>query len=112
MIRLHKGLTNKKWRQYPRFQQILMIGTEFARARHLLKEKDYEHILDCYERAYELLDLTINDSDKSLQKELLRFREYFGNLYLKPTIRLNNQLYRFILTLDSQAYNSIDFKKL
>lgn len=112
MKRFHKGLTSKKWQKFPRFQQLLMIGTEFGRAKDLLRDNYYKDVMDCYDRAYELIDLTIEDSNGLFQKELLRLREYFGNLYLRPNIRLNNQLYRFLLTLDQKAYNCIDLDKL
>ena len=79
----HKNLTSDKWNAYPMERQILMIGSEFARAKSLLTKGAFSEVSKCYERAFELLDLCSGDSKwKGRRKELRRFRELLGELYL------------------------------
>jgi tetratricopeptide (TPR) repeat protein len=102
----HKNLTLEKWRGFEKFKQILMVGTEFERARTWLEKGDFREAKKCYERAYELLDLTIEDFRwRRGLKELLRFREIFGELYLNPNLELNKKLYKLLLRFESKAYN-------
>ncbi|MGA9115582.1 MAG: hypothetical protein WB626_02290 [Bacteroidota bacterium] len=78
-------MTPGKWHGYPRERQILMIGSEFARAKNLLGEGVREEVLQCWERAFELLDLCAMDPKwRGGLRELLRFREMLGELYLDP----------------------------
>jgi hypothetical protein len=76
-------MTSEKWNRYPVERQILMIGSEFARAKNLLRDAWDEEVRQCYERAFELLDLCAMDPKwRPRLKELLRFREMLGELYL------------------------------
>lgn len=58
MNKWHKNLTPEKWARYPLKQQMLMIGSELARIAHL---KDRPSQDRCFERAFELIDLTKSD---------------------------------------------------
>jgi hypothetical protein len=79
----HKTMTPDKWRRFSVEQQILMIGSEFARAKNLLRDHVDTEVVQCYERAMELLDLCAMDPKwRHRLKELLRFRELLGELYL------------------------------
>lgn len=79
----HKSMDTAKWSRYPIERQILMIGSEFARAKNLIPAGLHDEVRQCYERAFELLDLCTTDPKwKSRTKELLRFREMLGELYL------------------------------
>ena len=51
----------ERWKEYNIEQQILMIGTEFARAKSLILKNKVEETRKCYERAFEMLDLSKND---------------------------------------------------
>ena len=60
-----------------------MIGSEFARAKNLHRDNVIGETVQCYERAFELLDLCTMDLKwRPRLKELLRFREMLGELYL------------------------------
>jgi hypothetical protein len=79
----HKSMDSEKWNRYPPEQQILMVGSEFARAKSLLHVDLMGEVKQCYERAFELLDLCAMDPKwRPRLKELLRFREILGELYL------------------------------
>jgi len=79
----HKAMDSAKWNRYPRERQILMIGSEFARAKNLLRDGVNDEVAQCYERAFELLDLCAMDPKwRPRLRELLRFREMLGELYL------------------------------
>ena len=79
----HKTMDSEKWNGFPLERQILMIGSEFARAKNLLRDDVTGEVVQCYERAFELLDLCAMDPKwRPRLKELLRFREMLGELYL------------------------------
>lgn len=105
----HKNLTLEKWQRYKKSQQILSIAAEFNRAKNIISWGDIKKVKQCYERAYELLYLTIADPRwKNGLKELLRFKEIMGELYLKPNLKLNNKLYKILISLNSQSYNLLN----
>ena len=86
MNKLHKTLTQEQWNKISKKDQILNIAAELSRASEWLKEKDFETVKDCYERAFQLVDLTLNgDKWQDRRRELARFREVLGYLYLKNT---------------------------
>lgn len=100
----------EKWSKFTPTQQILMIGNELNRARNWLIKDDTKEVNNCYERAFELLDLTIAmHYRKNLVKELLRAREVLAILYLgkKKNIKLNNLLLDVLLSLKSQKQKEI-----
>jgi len=104
----HKTLTTEKWRSYPRFQQLLMVANEMNRAQNALMKNDKDNAIHAWERAFELTDLTISDpKNRNSMKELLRFRELAGELYLNPEISSNKILMETLISLDSRAYNSL-----
>ena len=79
----HKTMVPEKWGRCPLEHQILMIGSEFARAKNLLRDHADGEVRQCYERAFELLDLCTTDPKwRPRLRELLRFREILGELYL------------------------------
>lgn len=60
-----------------------MIGSEFARAKNLLRDNVVDEVRYCYERAFELLDLCAMDPKwQPRLRELRRFREVFAELYV------------------------------
>lgn len=82
-LKFHKDLDLEKWSKFTPTQQILMIANELNRARNWIARGDTEEVNNCYERAFELLDLTIAMKyRKNLVKELLRAREVLALLYL------------------------------
>ena len=90
----------ERWKEYNIEQQILMIGTEFARAKSLILKNKVEETRKCYERAFEMLDLSKNDFKwRSRLRELTRFREILGDLYLNEISNFEscNQFYKVLL---------------
>ena len=82
----HKGMTPERWAGFAMDRQILMIGSEFSRAKNFIAEGLFAETHECYERAFELLDLCCYDHKwRSRFGELLRFREALGELYLSPS---------------------------
>ena len=81
----HKSMTPERWAGFAMDRQILMIGSEFGRAKNFIAEGLFAETHECYERAFELLDLCCYDDKwRSRFGELLRFREALGELYLSP----------------------------
>jgi len=104
---LHKGLSEQKWFAYPRYKQILMIANELNRAANLIELGKFDQVNLCYERAFELTDLTSADIKwKGRLKELRRFREALGWNYVaaEKCPRLNEMLYKGLIQLSPEAY--------
>ena len=73
----------EKWQKFSQEEQILNIASELSRAKFWLEKKNEEEVLNCLNRAFELIDLTIDSwrGEKGL-KELLRFREVLAQFYI------------------------------
>jgi hypothetical protein len=87
-----------------------MIATELSRAKNWIEKKQNFEINQCYERAFELIDLTVEDSKwKNGLKEILRFRELLAELYLQnnKNAKMNQSLYDILLTLSVESYNML-----
>ncbi|HAX61505.1 MAG TPA: hypothetical protein DCX95_02955 [Elusimicrobia bacterium] len=107
-IKQHKTLTVEKWNSFPFFKQILMIANEINRAKNWISRGDPSEVKNCYERALELIDLTVNVCiGRRVLKELLRFREVFAEEYLKEqkNIELNRKLFSVLLLMSKDSYN-------
>ena len=86
MNKLHKTLTQEKWNKFSKKDQVLNIASELSRAGHWLGKEDFEKAKDCYERAFQLVDLTLNgDKWRDRRREIARFREVLAYLYLNKT---------------------------
>lgn len=74
---LHKGLTPERWFKLSLFEQLANVGMDVERTIEWKNKQNYEYSKQAFERALELLDLTISDpkNNKSKRKELLRVRE-------------------------------------
>lgn len=110
-IAFHKDMTVPKWAAKPVSWQVLSIASEFGRAEDSLAKGSTEPFKKSLERAFELIDLTVevNRSNFEFVRELLRFREVLAGIYAdpEPTARFNEMriLSRTLLTLDPEAYN-------
>jgi hypothetical protein len=108
-LKYHKTLASR-WFQFPRSQQILGIANELWRAKNLLNKKDYVESKNALERAFELIDLTIDlNYTPTEMREFLRFREMLGHLYInEPTnVELLEKLFHVLISLDKDSYNSL-----
>jgi hypothetical protein len=97
----HKELSLGRWREFSFFEQMANVGTEVGRAINW-RARDQKLSQAAFERALELLDLTIDDKkNKSRLRELLRTREvladYFAgeNVYQSSDSNWQNYFYAF-----------------
>jgi hypothetical protein len=100
-LKYHKGLTLKHWSEFNFNEQMANIGADVGRAINW-REKDKKYSKQSFERALELLDLTIQDpKNKNRLKEICRVREslvdYFvGENEYKSSDKLwNNYFYNY-----------------
>ena len=110
-LKHHKNLTEDKWFAYSKAQQLLMIANELNRAKNWINKKNFQDVNLCYERAFELTDLTIADKKwQSRLKELLRFREYLAEQYIikNKSTKINDQLYKGLISLTPESYNMLN----
>lgn len=101
-LKLHKNLKPERWGKFSVKQRELMIANELNRAKNWIKKNDLEEVKNCYERALELLDLTVEITrNKNRLKEYLRLREMMGKLYLekKGDLKVNRQLFTCLCTM-------------
>ena len=107
-LKLHKNLNRERWKTFDKSQQILMIANELNRAKNWIIKGDLEEVTNCYERAFELLDLTISlTARKNLLRELLRFREILAIQYIskEKDVEMNRRLFDVLLSLNKDSYN-------
>ena len=96
----HSSLTPERWAGFGRDQQILMIANEMNRASRLFGAADRGRLANAYERVLRLADLTVEvQPSRSLRRELLRWRELAGGVYLNPDLEAHQQLFRALLLL-------------
>ncbi len=106
----HASLTAERWTAYPREQQILMIANEMNRASRLFGADDRERLANAYERVLRLADLTVAvQPSRSLRRELLRWREVAGSVYLEPDERLHHALLRALLCMTPESAKQLAF---
>ena len=58
-LKHHKTLTKEKWSRFPFYKQIIMIANEINRAKNWIIKGDIDEVKNCYEKALELIDLTV-----------------------------------------------------
>lgn len=106
-LKLHKNLNKERWGTFDRGKQLLMIANELNRAKNWINKEDFEEVRHCYERAFELLDLTVSITENgNMLRELLRFREMLAYQYIniEKNTDFNNKLIDVLLSLDKEAY--------
>jgi len=102
MVYQHKQLAAGRWQKFPFLEQMANIGSEVGRAISWKNKNNQEYSRLAFERALELLDLTIADpKNKKRLKELLRVREVladffaFDNIYKSTDQSWLNYFYGF-----------------
>lgn len=107
----HRNMTCEKWNIFSKSKQILMIANEINRANNLLINNNFNEVNKCYERAFELIDLSVADPkwNKHL-KEILRMREILSQLYIskKKAKDLNYKLMKTLISLTPESYNLLN----
>lgn len=107
-LKFHRILTKDKWDSFPFFKQILMIANELNRANNWIEKKDFAEVKLCYERAFELLYLTVETlKDRRKLREILRFKEILANLYNEeaPSLEENKNLLKVLVLLDKDSFS-------
>ncbi len=105
----HKSVA-LRWHEFTRGQRILMIASELQRAKEMLSRGDTAEVINAYERAFELLDLTISlERGGSGRYELLRFREMLGGAYLNEPAngKVASNLLNVLVSLDVDSYGAL-----
>ena len=103
----HKTLTKEKWAGYPFYKQILMIANEVNRAKNMISSGDKLETGKCYERAFELIDITASLLPrKNILKELLRLRELMSEVYIEQSYsrETNALIYSSLLSFSPESY--------
>lgn len=78
----HKNLASGRWYELNFFEQMANMGSEVERTI-LWREKNKDYARLAFERALELLDLTISDpKNRSRLKELTRLREVLVDYFV------------------------------
>jgi hypothetical protein len=106
-LKYHKTLTEERWKKFSFSKQIIMIANELNRAGNWLKKDDSTEVRLCYERAFELLYLTISAlKDNRKLKELLRFQEMLAYLYtnIDAAVKENSALLKALISLDKDSF--------
>jgi hypothetical protein len=81
----HRGLTPEFWATFPAPTRVAMIENEVSRARNAQRDGFYDSTRLALERAFELLDLTVETPiDRTLRHSLLRWRERLAKAWLFP----------------------------
>ena len=102
----HAGLSPERWARFSLDQQVLMIANEMNRAAKLLGDADRDRLSNAYERALQLVDLTVQvNARRSLRRELLRWRDLVAELYVAPESRpaAHAAAFRVLLQLTPEA---------
>lgn len=85
-----------RWQKFQKREQLLMIGSEFLRAKNWQKKDNEKFVLALW-RALELIDLTLSDSKwKEDSRILLGLREEVTRFYSADRIDDAALLYNVI----------------
>jgi len=105
----HQELAQGRWQKFTFFEQMANVGSEVGRAINW-RGKNEQNSRLAFERALELLDLTIDDvKNKKRLRELLRLREVMGdyfagdNIYKSSDLSWQNYFYAFNYAARLQA---------
>ena len=102
----HAGLSPERWGRFSVDQQVLMIANEMNRAAKLMGDGDRHRLSNAYERALQLVDLTVQvNPRRGLRRELLRWRDLVAELYitLEPRPTEHAAAFRALLRLTPEA---------
>jgi hypothetical protein len=78
-------LTAERWKRFALDQQFMMIANEMHRGLHSMKSEHRPSLQLVYERVLHMLGLTVQGAiRRNERKELLRWKDVVGQLYLDP----------------------------
>ncbi len=83
-IMIHTGLTPERWFKFSTFEQLANVGCDVERTIQWKKKGDLDLSQKAFDRALELLDLTIADpkTKGGALRELVRMREFLKDYFL------------------------------
>lgn len=103
MAPIHDQLASGRWQSLSLIEQLANVGSDVARAARWYG-KDQQRCEQAFDRAIELLDLTIADDRwKGRRKELTRARELLcdamlgGNIYGSDLASLDRYFFHFAM---------------
>ena len=106
-------MTAQRWSRFSVAQQLLMIANEMNRASKLLTgEENAGRLRNSYERVLALTDLTTElNANRSLRRELLRWRGLVGQLYLEEgsNASLHGITFRALLQLHPETWRQMPY---
>ncbi len=83
----HPSLASGRWFNFSLAEQLANVGSDIERTIQWKKKGDLEYSNNAFERALELLNLTIEDpKHRKRLKELLRVREILLDYFLGDNI--------------------------
>lgn len=98
----HRQLASGRWHELTFFEQMANVGSEVERAISWKEKNKDDYSQRAFERALELLDLTIGDKrNKNRLREIVRVREAlvdhfaFGNSYKSSDKNWRNYFLEF-----------------
>ena len=78
----HKQLASGRWRELTLVEQMANIGSDVERAISWKKKNNANYSRKAFERAFELLDLTIADpKNRNRLREIARVREALADYF-------------------------------
>lgn len=89
---IHNQLASGRWSTCTLAEQLGNVGSEVGRTFKNLRNGNQQYLTPAFDRAIELLDLTITDVRWNVfrKQELLRAREEFCNAVFSPSINHEN----------------------
>lgn len=108
--RQHLGLSAERWASFPFAQQVLMIANEMNRGLHHLELQAIDRVRFSYERALQLVDLTVGlEMGRSRRRELLRWRDLVASLYIEnaPALEAHLEAFRCLLQMTPESSRQI-----
>lgn len=106
----HATLAPQRWARFTLGQQILQIGVEMHRATSALRPDRLASLRAGYERALQLVDLTVEvNANASLRRELLLWRGVVAELALRdePDPELHRQALKVLLELHPESAGQV-----
>ncbi len=99
---IHAGLTRERWFKFTLFEQLANVGMDIERAIQWRNKNNPDYSRKAFERALELIDLTIADpKNRKRLKEICRARyllvDYlvYDNEYNSTDEQWQNYFYQF-----------------
>ena len=87
MSYIHKNLASGRWQKLTFYEQMANIGAEVGRTINWRKKNNHQYSQKAFERALELVDLTLRDKkNKKRLKELVSLKEVLVDYFLGDNI--------------------------